>query len=275
MAEEKDNNPRLPLPKWCFVLLGMPTFFMPLAYSTLVVYVLGWIVIGLGQPAEIDPGWLKVILTAALYVTFVLWPIYAAWVIFTKRLTIREKCLWLFIVLMLNMLGMPIFYVFMLRRYLGLEGKTSPRDEADLDKFLMKCSVGRDRMTAAQLGVLRKYCRAGRYAKWSGFVGVIFGLFMVYSAAVYVPKKLAPVISGMTPYKIIVVDGKKATRNEITDDVEIRQQYIETVMMLGAIAGVWVSEGLFLISTSVYMLRGGAVRKELISFIKAGRNDQL
>ena len=67
------------------------------------------------------PVWMKITISPAIYVTFGLWPIYIAWVVLSKRLSWREKAWWLFIVIALNMLGMPIFYVFMIRRYLGLE----------------------------------------------------------------------------------------------------------------------------------------------------------
>lgn len=119
---KKGNTCGLPLPKWCFVTLAVPTFYMPLSYLALAVCVISRMVAGqVGDP----PEWMMNAIHPAVYVTFAMWPLYVAWLILSKRLNWREKGWWLFIVVFLNMVGMPMFYVLMVRRYLGIEGRTA------------------------------------------------------------------------------------------------------------------------------------------------------
>lgn len=127
----------LPAPKWCFVLLGVPTFYMPLAYLLLVGWTFFGFVYGIvGDP----PKALHYALVAGFYVTLVMWPIYLAWIALSKRLTLREKAYWLFMVVLTNIAGMPIFYVSMFRRYLGLKGRTTQREKYN-KRVLAECFI--------------------------------------------------------------------------------------------------------------------------------------
>jgi hypothetical protein len=111
MQDKPQPQIGLPLPKWCFVLLGVPTFYLPLAYLVMGVWAIVGMLVGgeFGEP----PEWMVYVLNPALYVTCGLWPIYIAWVGLSKRLALREKGWWLVVVILLNMFGMPMFYVFM------------------------------------------------------------------------------------------------------------------------------------------------------------------
>ncbi len=126
MPEQQQTNQKLPLPNWCFVLLAVPTFYMPLVYLSMAVWVIGSMIFIGPSPSVRPPQWILALGEPSLYVTIAMWPIYVAWVVVSKRLTWREKALSLFVVSFLNMLGMPLFYIFMIRRYLGLEGRRGP-----------------------------------------------------------------------------------------------------------------------------------------------------
>jgi hypothetical protein len=276
MPDEKQDKPKLPLPKWCFLLLGVPTFYMPLAYLSLAVCVVGWLIIG--RPQKIPGEWLAAFAGPSLYVTFALWPIYIGWVVFSKRLTLREKGLWLVIVFFLNMLGMPWFYVFMVRRYLGIEGRTGPRDEAALDSFLMKCGIGRGSLSAAQIDLLRSHCRNHKRLKWAGIVMVALAVLFIYVAAVSIPKLVVPWFSegAFTPTHYIIVDTAKNSRKEIAPDPETQRMQVEIIMMLGAWAGMSGMMGLFFLGEAVSSLWGNADQRVLIAFLKASkRSDRI
>ena len=68
---EEHANLKLPLPKWCFVVLAVPTFYMPLAYMTMAVCVIGQLLLGL--PGQSFPEWVAYVVGAALYITFAMW----------------------------------------------------------------------------------------------------------------------------------------------------------------------------------------------------------
>jgi len=94
---------------------------MPLAYVAVAVWAVGGMLTG---GTGDFPEWMMKAIHPALYMTFGMCPFYIAWVGLSKRLARREKVWWLFIVIVLNMVGMPMFYVFMVRRYIGIERRT-------------------------------------------------------------------------------------------------------------------------------------------------------
>ena len=58
MQENTQNKPKLPLPRWCFFLLGVPTFYMPLMYLAtveIVIFVMLFVI-----EAENVPEWLVI-----------------------------------------------------------------------------------------------------------------------------------------------------------------------------------------------------------------------
>jgi hypothetical protein len=51
MLDQEQTTPKLPLPKWCFAILAVPTFYMPLVWLTLAFWVIGRML--LGQLADV------------------------------------------------------------------------------------------------------------------------------------------------------------------------------------------------------------------------------
>jgi hypothetical protein len=200
MHDDRQDNSALPLPKWCLVLLAVPTFYMPSVYLAMAVCVLGSMFSG--RPLNL-PAWLKPFLASSMGVTIAVWPIYVAWVALARRLTLREKGRWLSVVVFFNMLGMPLFYVFMIRRYLGVEARVRPSDEKALDRFLAGCGIGRDELSAGQMGVLRSYCRMHRLRKWAAITTAVLGALLLYSAS-YFTRVGIPMLSGMAPNRYIL-----------------------------------------------------------------------
>jgi hypothetical protein len=260
------SSKRLPLPTFCFVAIAVPTFYMPLAYFALAAWVIGGMLSG--QMSD-PPGWLVVAIEPALNVTFCMWPIYIAWVAISRRLTWKEKTWWLFIVLLMNMVGMPIFYVFMIRRYLGLEGRPNKQDELSLDRFLLRHSLSRKRFSPDQLSVLRSFCRSCRQGRWAALVMVPLAAFMLYAALVFLPSNSLRIFSDLTPTRTIFVNTAAQTEDEVSPDLEMRRQYTQMVMMFGALAGTLGFMSMLLLVTTIVQVRGTWERKALIEFVKA------
>ena len=257
---------KLPLPAWCFVLLGVPTFFMLLA----VVALFGWAIQGilldrLGDP----PGWLTVGGQVAIYVTYAMWPVYIAWVLFSKRLTGKEKALWLFLVLFMNMAGMAVFFVFMIRRYLGMEGRVTKRDEIGLDRFMERHALSRERFSDEQVSVLYSHFRRCRQARWSLLVTIPAAAFILYGAVVYLPNTALRFLPEFTPTRTIIVNAEAETREEILPEPEAVRVHTQLVMMTGAMAGMMGVMSLTLLMMSIVQARGNWERGVLIEFVKA------
>lgn len=266
MEEKTHTLQKLPLPNWCFVLLGVPTFYMPLAYLALAVWATTGMLTGVaGGPPEL----MKAAVHPALYVTFAMWPVYIAWVGLSKRLTRREKGMWLFIVILANMVGMPMFYVFMIRRYLGVEGRTGKRDEISLDRFLKCHEIAREQLSLAQLSVLRSYCRKHRLTKWGVVPLVAVAALAFYTAVFFVPKNCVRLFADFTPTRVVIVDSTTDSKKEIAPNSEAQKLHVQNVMMVGAMAGMIGAMGLFALAQVMSQLWGNWHRKAFIDFLKA------
>ena len=260
---------RLTLREWWFVLLAAPTFYLLLV----CLVAIGWAIPFAGQRVQ-PPRWMEVAAYSGIYTTCAMWPIYVAWVLLSKQFTWSEKGLWLLIVTWLNAAGMAFFYVFMLRRHLGLEHRMGPRDEAALDCFLAKCGTGRDGLSTGQIDVLRSYCRRRRFEKWNVLVMGVFAALALYASLAWIPQKMLPMLSDFAPTRLIVVDAAGHTMKDIAPDLETTKQHVQIAMMIGAMAGMAGIAGIFLLLTAVSQLTGGWERKTLTDFLKAGRRDQ-
>lgn len=146
--------------QWFYIiLLGVPTFFMPLAYLSMGA----WVTYGMFSDDLGDmPELLRMSGDLAVNVTLVMWPVYIAWVVFSTRLNRLGKINWLLVVVILNMVGMPAFYIFIVRRYLGLEGRSH---SAALNKFMNRHKLDERNFTSEQLEVLKTYSAGRRQAK--------------------------------------------------------------------------------------------------------------
>ena len=245
---------------------------MPLAYLAVAV----WAIVGMVSGEIKDPPELLMqAVHPALYVTFGMWPIYIAWVGLSKRLARREKAWWLFIVVLLNMAGMPMFYVLMIRRYLGMEGRTGVRDDAAVERFLGRHAISRDHLSAGQLDTLRTYCRKYRLTQWGIIPMVAAAALMLYTAVVFVPKNCVRLFSDFTPTRVLIVDSETAEKKEIAPEPETIKLHVQNVMLFGAIAGMAGATGIFILAQSLSQLWGNWHRKALIEFLKATDREHL
>jgi hypothetical protein len=260
------NTKKLPLPTWCFVVLGMPTFYMPLAYFSLCLSVMAGM---MWDGIDVPPQWLANHGQAALGVTFAMWPVYIAWVGFSRRLTWKEKLWWLFIILLLNMVGMPMFYVFMVRRYLGLEGRTGKRDELSLDRFLKRHSVLREKLCPEQLSVLRSYCRDRRLARWGVVPMIVLAALMLYTATVFIPNSALRIFSDSAPTRTVIIDSVAETTERIEPDPETEKLHVQIVMMFGVMSGVFGVGSLIVLASAIVLALGDGHSRTLVDFVKA------
>ena len=271
MTDSRSNNPTLPLPKWCLVLLGIPTFYIALAYLAIALVALGWLCSGeklQGPP----PDWPGVfVFVVPICLTFMLWPVYLAWAAFSKRLTWREKILWLFLITSLNMIGMAWFYVFIIRRYLGIEGRTGSRDEAALDRFLARCGVARGDLSSGQVAVLRCYCRTRRRARWLLIPALAFSALAIYGATVALPRRAIETFAHFSPQRIVVVDLAKSTGKELAADPESLRSQVQIAMIGGMMICMLATLALFIPFMFVDRLLPNDERRTLMEFLKASK----
>jgi len=204
-----------------------------------------------------------------------MWTVYVAWVGLSTRLSLHEKGRWLLIVILLNMFGMPMFYVFMCRRYLGMEGRTGERDEMALVRFLTRHGLEKERFSSDQLDILRFYCRANRLAKWGVVPTIIVAALMFYTAVVFVPKSTGPMVAGFTPTRMVFIDSATHAKKESASDPEMQNLHTRMAMMFGAMAGMMGTLGFFLIAQSLSQLRGGWHRRALIELLKATNRENV
>jgi hypothetical protein len=261
---------RLTLREWWFVLLAAPTFYLLLVCLVLVGWAIPWKFAG--QQVQ-PPEWMEIAAQTGIGVTCAIWPIYVAWVLLCKRFTWSEKGLWLLIVTWLNAAGMAAFYVFMLRRHLGLEHRPGPRDEAALDRFLTKCGTGRGGLSAGQIDVLRSYCRRRRFEKWNVVATALFAALALYGALAWIPQKTLPMLSDLAPTRLMVVDASGHTFKDDAPDPKTIEQHVQVTMMIGAMAGVLGAMGFFLLLIGASQLMGGWDRRALTDLLKAGHGD--
>jgi hypothetical protein len=272
MQENTQNKPKLPLPKWYIFLIGVPTFYMLLAILATYAIIIFEMLFGI--EAEDVPEWVMTATYSAICVTFALWPVYIVWVVFSKRLTWREKVFWLFVVTILNMIGMPMFYIFMIRRYLGLEGRIGKRDEAALDALLQRCAVSREQLSAGQLKILGTYCRKHRLNKWSLVPTVAFAVFLIYAAIFIFPKHCITLHSDLMPTRIVIIDSTTNTKEETAPDPETEKLYLKLVIMFGAMSGGAGTMGIFTLAL-VISHSWCWHRRAFLDFLKATDKENL
>ncbi len=241
---------------------------MPLAWLLTGI----WVVIGILAGHFVDkPDWIVAVAYPSFYVTFAMWPIYVAWVVLSRRLNLREKLLWLILVTLMNMVGMAMFFIFMLRRYLGIEGRTSPRDEAALDSFLRRCNVDRQELSPGQLDLLRSNCRGRRLAKWAALPMLLVAALMLYEAVVFIPRDLAGGFSGLIPTHLVVIDSAKGTKKEYKPDDETEKMFVKLYLTFGAAAGVMGTCGIVFLFNFALLFFGNGNRKLIVDFLKVRR----
>lgn len=240
---------------------------MPSAYLLMAIW--AFVIIIFGDHLDF-PDWLTVVCGSSLYVMFALWPVYVLWVMLSKRLHWREKLLWLIFVTLGNMIGMAAFFIFMMRKYLGLEGRTGPRDEAALARFLTRHEIGREELMPDQLGVLRSHFRNGRQAKWGALAMLPMAALMVYMAIVIIPRSYYQFSSSFMPTHLVIVDRTNDTKEELEPDEETKKVYMQLMLTHGASAGVIGMCGLlFAMNAATLFFVGVGRQRLLVDFLKA------
>ena len=246
MPQGADSGRRLPLPRWLLVLLAPPTFFMPLAYAVLAVWVIGCMLIwGFGEL----PKWLLGVGIAAIGVTFAMWPVYIVWVLACPDLTRREKVRWLLLMVLLNMFAMPAFYLFIVRRRLGIEVRRSARDEGAAQSLLASWGVERGSLTERQWGLLVEHSRRVRLARWSVVPMLLLAGLLVYVDVWYVPRGIMS--SAPAPTRVVIVDAQTRERTEVAPDPAHERSYAILLMCAGVSAAVGALMATLLVSSVV------------------------
>jgi len=215
------------------------------------------------------PAWLVGIGTPAFYLTVALLPIYIAWVVFSKQLSVREKLRWGFIVILANMIGMPWFYIFIVRRYLGLENKTNMRDEKTLETFLKKYEIKRESLSQNQQKILCTYCRKQRLQK----LGTIFlfplAALIFYLSIIYFPDEAIRLFSDFAPTKTIIINSVNNTTNELASSALLQKEYSNVTLLFGAMIGIFAAMSIVTLINCFRILFTNSQHKLLIDFIKA------
>jgi hypothetical protein len=262
MQEEIENKPGLPLPKWAMIVLAFPTFYMPLAYLIMAVWAIGSILSGYSFDV---PDWMMSILEPALYVTFVMWPFYLFWVMMCKRLKRNERVLWLLIVIVANMFGMPMFYIFITRRYQGKEGQTNIKDENVAQSLLTKCNLSRAELSPEQWRIWVSYCRKVRFCRLGLIPMFLMAALLFYTAIWYIPN----MASDSCVPETVIIDSVKNTKKEILPDVQAVKTHIYLIMIQGAMGGMAFFLAIFMIVQSIGFAYLDWHRKAFIDFLKA------
>ena len=273
MQEKNKKQFKLPLPKWVMYILAVPTFYMPLAYLSMVIWATGMMLFW--GPSVSLPDWMRDILGLSLYVTYCLCPFYLIWIVVCKKLNWKEKLQWCFIVFLLNMIGMPMFYIFITRRYLGYEGRIKVKDDVSFDLFLQRHSIDREQLNTKQIDVLKSYCRKFRLSKWGIAPTVAVSCLCLYTAIFFLPTHCIQIFSDFTPTRTIIVDSHTNEKKEIVPDSEAIELHIKNLFMMGVMAGMVGAMGIFGLSQAISLLFGNWHRKAFIDFLKAKKKKHL
>ena len=235
MTKAAHLPPRLPLPKWAMVLIAIPTFYIPAFYLGIIVWVLVRFTLGktvVPPPLLATPSW---VLIGAL---FALAPFYIVWIAASHRLTWSEKVIWMLLVVVLNVIGAAMFYVFVTRRYLGLDQRAAARDEEAAALLLHSCGMRRSAITVRQWRVLVRYCRRVRLYRWCVVVWLLVAAVGIYLATCLIPHQCLAAFSGSVPADVVIVDRVRGSMQTYSIPRDMHEQFVEAVMLTGATAGV-------------------------------------
>jgi hypothetical protein len=253
------------------VLLALPTFYMPTAYLALAGFVL-WNMF-VAEAREL-PAVVKPFIEPALTVTLVLWPFYIAWVGLCRRLSWKEKALWWFLVVFLNMFGMPMFYVFVTRRYLGIDQCTSARDERAAASLLSSCGLARSAITTQQWQVLVRYCRHMRWLRWSLGPVVVVSALGLYFACWFLPHQCFRMFPDMIPRETVLIDRAGGASQTIAPEPQQAEQFVQLVFVMGASAGMVGAMALFGMVQCIAQIWTDLHRRAFLEFLRAGNPER-
>ncbi|HLX95657.1 MAG TPA: hypothetical protein VKU37_07925 [Verrucomicrobiae bacterium] len=100
--------------KLMYAIAAVPAAFLPFSYVVGVISVVFWIIIpehmgGSGASESKPTGIVDFIIFAGLWGTVIQWPVYLLWAALSREMTIRVRLLWMGVIVLLNMFGMPWF----------------------------------------------------------------------------------------------------------------------------------------------------------------------
>lgn len=91
-----------------YLYAAIPAFYLPLTYIVLILWTFYEVFTG-GKMIVENNSIIYSMGLIGIIGTFIQWPIYISWAIFSKELTLRLKVLWIVVLILLNMLAIPLF----------------------------------------------------------------------------------------------------------------------------------------------------------------------
>jgi len=216
------------------IILAIPTFLAP----AMMLFLSLWCIAGeLSLVAKLSANTIENVEKIVEWIIYLLWPIYISWAFFTKLLKKEEKIGYCFIIIFLNIIGIPWFYIEMMRRYKGKFPENHPLDIKSAEEYLEKNGLKKEYLSKEQWEIIVKQMRKKRYTVFNMVFTIfilIFGAYVIINN--YVVMK--DIIDEFAPTKIIVVDenGKKLKTYNI--EKEYFQNYTTTLIAFGFCEGI-------------------------------------
>jgi hypothetical protein len=249
-------------------VLAIPTFLMPV----LLLVFLGWgfSIAVLNSWENFPQDWLSWAVVAPLLVLcLLLWPVYIVWAVRTRHLTSHEKLHWVGMILLGNIIGMPVFYVFMLRRYQGRDTRIYPKEEARVEKFCTRHGLCRAQLSPKQYHILVKYVRRAHSARWAVVPVALASVILLYMACWAIPQMSLTMFFDWLPMEHrVVVDGTNTIQYEHVPEPEVITGFLRTVMMSGVTSGIGGMMAFIFVAQSIsqlFLIRRGL----FIEFLQA------
>jgi hypothetical protein len=209
-------------------LLGIPTFFLLLIYVMVAVTVLLCVIFNWDIPEyEFLDSVVFVIIEAVFFVT---WTIYFLWAIFTRQYTWKEKLVWILVIFLMNVIGMPYFFVVMLRKYKGIKWSASARLVDAGEKYLVGLGSSRVRLSEEQWDIVVDYIRQRRMAKWKLLIHVCV-LAIVVLVVVFGYNVIFEIMVELVPTTYLTKDSTGSV-DVLQPEPEDVRLYFHVVLML-------------------------------------------
>jgi hypothetical protein len=256
------------LPRW-MVAIAFPTFAMP----ALLVVALGWecsVLVMRAWDQLPPPLWLVWgVVGPMITLMLLLWPLYIIWAWKSTQLTRQEKFRWIVILLWLTVIGMPVFYVFMVRRYTGAEHHIRPQEAVRVERFLARHGLRHAHLSQKQYSILAKYIRSVHFSRWALIPLVLLAVLMLYVVLVVVPEFGLSMFSEWLPIEHrVIVDETHTILQETVPEQEFITLFLQEVMMMGVASGMFGTMTLMFLALGVFQLFT-VKRKLFIEFLHA------
>lgn len=209
-------------------LLGIPTFFLLLIYVVVAVAALLCLIFDWDIPDYelLDP----VVVVIVEVVFFVTWAIYFLWAIFTRQYTWKEKLVWVLLIFLFNVIGMPYFFVVMVRKYKGIKWSASSRLVDASELYLTELGSSRAHLSEEQWDVLVGYIRERRIAKWKLLLHVCV-LAILVCVVVYGYNAIYEIMVELVPTTYLTKDSTGSV-DVLQPEPEDVRLYFHVLLML-------------------------------------------